>query len=45
MIVGDIVIQEGTNDRWLKVKDGKPIKILIRLVDGGSSMLDVSYIY
>jgi len=32
---GDIVIQRGTNHKWLKIKDGKAVKILICLIDGG----------
>jgi hypothetical protein len=35
MSSGDVVIQRGTNHRWVKVKDGKPVKMLICLVDGG----------
>ena len=37
-ISGDIVIQRGTNHKWLKVKDGKSVKILICLIDGGMSI-------
>jgi len=33
--LGDVVIQRGTYHRWLKVADGKAVKMLVCLVDGG----------
>jgi hypothetical protein len=33
-LTGDVVVQRGTNHKWLKVKDGAPVKLLVCLIDG-----------
>ena len=33
-ITGDVVVQRGTNHQW-KVQEGKSVKILFCIVDGG----------
>jgi len=32
--LGDVVVQRGTTHRWLKIKDGRPVKMLVCLIDG-----------